>query len=99
VPQTIYLTAWRDSHMLPEGFHAVVRPEAFRWDDSAESRESDAAELEARLNLALALLESVGIEAHFSSEPGDAYGDGPEDGYSYVGVAVPGGGGGRGELP
>lgn len=79
--QTIYLTAWKDSHMLPQGFKAVVRPDAFRWVEFGESHEAEAAELEGRLTLALALLDSVGIEAHFASAPGDSHGEQPEEGY------------------
>ena len=84
--QTIYLTAWKDSHMLPQGFKAVVRPDAFRWVEFGESHEAEAAELEARLNLALTLLDSLGIEAHFATEPGDARGEEPEEGYDELGV-------------
>jgi hypothetical protein len=82
--QTIHLTAWKDSHMLPQGFRAEARPETFQWMAHGEAHEAEAAELEARLNLALALLESVGIEAHFATEPGDAWGESPDDGYEQV---------------
>lgn len=79
--RAVHLTAWKDGHMLPQGFRALVRPEAFRWVELGESHEAEAAGLEARLNLALALLDSLGIEAHFATEPGDVWGEQPEEGY------------------
>jgi len=82
--EAVHMTAWKDSQMLPQGFKAVVRPEGFRWVEFGESHEAEAAELEARLNLALALLDSLGIEAHFATEHGDAWGEQPEEGYGDV---------------
>jgi len=84
--EAVHLTAWKDSHMLPQGFKVVVWPEGFRWVESAESHEAEAAELEARLNLALALLDSLGIETHFATEPRDAWGEQPDEGYLDVSV-------------
>jgi len=46
--------------------------------------QAEAAELEARLDLVLALLESRGVEAHFATEPGDASGKEPDEGYDHV---------------
>jgi hypothetical protein len=81
----IYLTAWKDGHMLPQGFKAVVRSEV-RSVEPGACHEAAGAELEVRLDLALALLDSLGIEAHFAAAPGDARGKEPEEGYDEVGT-------------
>lgn len=65
----IYCTLFQNNHLMPTGFK--VTPE----------KGSRADEVQARLDLALAALESVGIEAHFASEPGTADGEQPDDGY------------------
>ncbi len=81
-----HLTAWKDGQILPLGFKAVVRPRVPRGVEFGESQETDSVELDIRLNLALALLDSLGIEAHFAAEPGDAWGNAPDEGYEEVGA-------------
>jgi len=65
----LYITGWRDSHMLPEGF--VTAPE----------QDDPIAEMVARLDLALAMIESLGYHVEFAETPGDALGEEPENGY------------------
>ena len=52
----------------PSGFVQTHDEKSFRWDADATSHEDDAARLEARLDLALAALESVGYAVEFMEE-------------------------------
>jgi hypothetical protein len=72
--------------MLSQGFRTVLRPKAPWGVAFGESQETDSVELEVRFNLALALLDSLGLQAHFAAEPGDAWGKSPDEGYDEVGA-------------
>jgi hypothetical protein len=63
----VYLTAWKDGHMLPDGF-------VMRTGDPEGSAD-------ARYALLDSLLQSLGIDAEFATTPGDAAGRLPANGY------------------
>jgi hypothetical protein len=67
----LYLTLFHDGKILPNGFVTTTKLGTPK-------------EIEDRLSLALAALDSVGIEAHFSEGPGDILGKQPGDGYEEV---------------
>ena len=66
---TLYLTIYQSDsgRPLPDGFR--TEPEqSFRWGQDYPSRESEAAELEARLTLLVEAMESLGYEVSFTAE-------------------------------
>jgi len=67
----LYLTAWRDSQMLPTGFTGTCE-------------DADIAELELRVGLLYALLDSLGIDTAFGEDAGDAEGEQPAQGYEDI---------------
>lgn len=67
----LYLTAWRDSQMLPTGFTGTCE-------------DTNIAELELRVGLLYALLDSLSIDTDISSEPGDVEGEQPAQGYEDI---------------
>lgn len=62
----------KDNDTLPDGFYLKHSGATFRWDDDMPSHEDDAARCEARLELAIAALESVGYSLTFIESEDDA---------------------------
>ena len=72
----LYLTAWKDGHMLPNGFVSEY---------DTTSGNFAQLDLYARFDLLYALLDSLGVaDVQFSSTAGDATDKQPEEGYEEV---------------